>query len=319
MTTRQEKSAAFIRDAVAKSMIPRNQIANISGLTNTYIRDLEQGNIANVSRDKLLKFSTAVGLDLETIDDMLTVFERAKLSTEDIPLFIENAKKQKPSNSVHAARDFFGYELLLLATECRPGPKTINTNHPTVILQPDELRFAFLERKPERPFHPIHIELRLAIGRERKANLIRQLGMYEMHHYISRNALEKYLLSGRTPGETRLRAEHLMNIRDFITDYPGFKCRLTEIDTGFNCLLKHSNEEGGSERVFFYTHDLSQLQGELNGQIIGFYTGNPVIIEQFKKDVGIVKKGVIDMYRDPEALGQYLLELIHRVCPEVTG
>ena len=310
MTAKQEKSAAFIRDAVAKSMIPRNQIANISGLTNTYIRDLEQGNIANVSRNKLLKFSTAVGLDLGTIDDMLTVFDRAKLNTDDIPLFIENAKKQKPSNSVHAARDFFGYELLLLATECLPGKKTINTNHPTVILQPDELRFAFLERTPRHAQHPIHNELRRAIGRERRENLIRQLETYEMHHYMSRSALENYLLSGRNNTETQLRVEHLVNIRDFISTYPGFRCWLTETDTGFNCLLKHSVEKGDSGRVFFYTHDVSQLQGELNGQIIGFYTGNPVIIAQFEKDVSIVKKGVIDEFREPDVLAEYLTRLI---------
>lgn len=315
MTAKQEKRAAFIRDAVARSMIPRNQIANISGLTNTYIRDLEQGNIANVSRDKLLKFSTAVGLDLTALDHMLTIFDCAKLNPDDIPVFIENAKKQKPSNSVHPARDFFGYELLLLATESLSGPKTISTNHPSVILQPDELRFAFLERSPRAPSHPIHDELRRAIGRERRRNLISQLGRYEMHHYISKRALEHYLLSVKTPRERQLRAEHLSNIREFVNTYPRFRYHLTDIETGFNCLLKHSEAQGESERVFFYTHDMSLLQGQVNGQIIGFYTGNPVIIDQFKKDVGIVEKRILDPYRDPADLTRYLTSLIDQAGP----
>ncbi len=311
MTTQQDKRAAFIRDTVASSMIPRNQVANISGLTNTYIRDLEQGNIANVSRDKLLKFATAVGLDLDTIDELLTTFDRSKLNPDDIPAFIANAKKQKPSNSVHGARDFFGYELLLLATESLSGPKSINTNHPTVILQPEELRFAFLATSPHE-LHPIHRELRQAVGRERKENLIRQLDKYVMHHYISKRALDHYVLSSKDQRERQLKIEHLQNIIEFIGTYPKFKCYLTEIETGFNCLLKHSAMDGEAERVFFYTHDMSLLQGQLNGQLIGFYTGSKVIIDQFKKDLGIVKRRVLEEYSDPLDLSRYLRDLVDR-------
>lgn len=307
MTIKQEKSATFIRNAIVKCMIPRNQIANISGLTNTYIRDLEQGNIANVSRDKLLKFSTAVGLGLKAIDDLFTVFDRAKLNTDDIPLFIENAKKQKPSSSVHTARNFFGYELLLLATESISGPKIVNTNHPSVILQPEELRFVLLERTLQD--HPIHCELRRAVRLERKQNLICQLDNYDMHHYISKQALEDYVLSNKDSRERRLKVEHIRNILDFIETYPRFKLYLTDIETGFNSLLKPGVE---AERVFFYTHALSLLQGQLSGQIIGFYTGNKVIIEQFKKDVGIVKSRVMDEFRDQSVLTKYLTRLMGR-------
>ncbi len=309
MTDKQKKTAEFIRDTVAKSMIPRNQIANISGLTNTYIRDLEQGNIVNVSRNKLLKFSTAVGLPLEGIDDMLTLFDRSKLNMDDIPLFIENAKKQKPSKSVHAVRDFFGYELLLLATESLPGPKTINTNHPSVILQPEALRLMFLQKRKDACLHPIHEELRRAIGRARKENLIHQLSLYEMRHYISKQALENYIFTCKDKKERQLRAEHILNIKEMIEAYPRFKLYLTQIDTSFNCLLKHSEKDGGTRRIFFYTHDMSLLQGRLNGQIIGFHTADPVIIQQFKKDIAIVKKGVLPAYQTPADTAAYLAGL----------
>lgn len=310
MTPKQEKSAAFIRDLIGKSLIPRNQIANISGLTNTYIRDLEQGNIANVSRDKLLKFSTAVGLNLEAIDDLLTVFDRAKLNTDDIPIFIDNAKKQKLSNSVHTARDFFGYELLLLATESLAGSKILNTNHPTAVLQPDGLRTCLSGNTVSR--HPIHMELSRAIGKERKDNLIAQVRKYDMVHYISRQALENYVLDCKDPEERRWRARHLINIKDFIDAYPRFKCRLTSVETAFNCLLKFSKDSGNAERIFFYTHDLTLMQGQLNGQIIGFYTGNPVIIQQFKKDIDIVRQSVLDEFCDPDRLVALILELVEK-------
>lgn len=315
MTRTQEKSAAFIRNTIAGSMIPRNQIANISGLTNTYIRDLEQGKIANVSRTKLLKFSTAMGLGLDAIDEMLTVFDQPGLSTDDIPLFIKNAKNQRPSNSVNTSRDFFGYELMLLATESLAGPKTMHTNYPPLILQPEELRLAFMETPAQYQSHPIHNELRRSIGRERRQNLIHQLDNYEMHHYISKKDLEQYVTTCKDQRERQLKAEHLQNIRDFIETYPGFKFYLTTMETGFNCLLKHPEKKGGTERVFFYTHDISLLQGHLNGQIIGFYTGNKVIVEQFKKDLRIVKNNVMDEFRDTAVLAGYLTKLIDKAAP----
>jgi len=313
MNLKQQKSAAFVMDVIGKSLIPRNQIANISGLTNTYIRDLEQGNIANVSRDKLLKFSTAVGLNLDAIDDLLTVFDRSKINTDDIPIFIENAKKQKLSSSVHTARDFFGYELLLLATESLPGSKTLNTNHPTAILQPQGLKSYFSKNNSKQ--HPIHNELSEAIGKERKRNLIHQLGKYDMHHYISKHSLEDYVLTCKDSQERSWKAQHLLNIRDFIQKYQRFKFYVTDVEVGFNCLLKHSDKSQTTERVFFYSLDLSRMHGQLSGQIIGFYTGNKVIIEQFKKDIGIVKARVLDQYREKGCLETFITELVDRCDP----
>jgi transcriptional regulator with XRE-family HTH domain len=310
MNLKQQRSAEFVIDVIGKSLIPRNQIANISGLTNTYIRDLEQGNIANVSRDKLLKFSTAVGLNLGAIDELLTVFDRSKLNADDIPIFIENAKQQKLSNSVHTARDFFGYELMLLATESLSGSKTLNTNHPTAILQPEGLR-SYLSRNNPR-HHPIHNELSEAIGKERKRNLIEQLNKYDMYHYISKHALENYFLACKDPVERSWKAQHLLTIRDFIQKYPRFKCYMTDVETGFNCLLKHSDNNQTAERIFFYSHDLSLMQGQLSGQLIGFYTGNKVIIEQFKKDIDIIKARILDQYQDTASLEKFITELVHR-------
>jgi hypothetical protein len=45
---RSRNVQAILRD----SPVSRNQIAAISGLSNPYIIGLEQGNIANVGRDK---------------------------------------------------------------------------------------------------------------------------------------------------------------------------------------------------------------------------------------------------------------------------
>ena len=315
MNLRQEKSALFIRDAIGRSLIPRNQIASISGLTNTYIRDLEQGNIANVSRDKLLKFSTAVGLDLEKTDEMLALFDRAQLNADDIPIFIKNAKQRRIGSIVHTARDFFGYELLLLAAESLPGPKILFTNHPTAILQPEGLRTYLAQKKPTH--HPIHDALNEAVGKERRANLLRQMQHYTMHHFISKTSLERYVLDCPDPEERSWKAQHLKEILNFIKANENFRYYLTEVENGFNFLLKCSDTTRKAQRVFFYSHDLFLMQGRLEGQIIGFYTGNPVIVEQFKKDADIAATHVLKGYQSITRLEALFLDVIQRAGKQV--
>ena len=133
-----------------------------------------------------------------------------------------------------------------------------------------------------------------------------------MYHYISKHSLENYVLTCKDPQERRWKAQHLLTIRDFIQKYQRFKCYLTDVETGFNCLLKHFDKNQTAERVFFYSLDLARMQGQLDGQIIGFHTGNKVIIEQFKKDIDIVKARVLDQYRETGTLETFITELVDR-------
>jgi transcriptional regulator with XRE-family HTH domain len=90
---RQEASAEYICKLLAQSPMPRNQVAALSGLTNTYIRDLERGIIANVGRDKLISLSVALNLDLIETDQMLKIFDRSPLSLDDIGIFLQTAER----------------------------------------------------------------------------------------------------------------------------------------------------------------------------------------------------------------------------------
>lgn len=308
MNVRQRKSADLIKEAISKSLIPRNQISTISGLTNTYIRDLEQGNIVNVSREKLICFATSVNMTLEETDELLTVFDRAKLVADDIPLFIKTASQKKASSVVNVARDFFGYELLLLAAERIPGPKTVCVNHPTVTLQPEGLRSHYV--RTQESLHPIHLELKEAIGLERKRNLTDQLAKYAVTHYIYLESLKAYLLDC-TNSATRLwRIKHMEELIKYILKFDNFKYYIIDRQTGFNFLLKFSKNKRQATRLFFYTHDLPRMQGKLDGQVIGFFTGNKVIVGQFKKDADAMKSFIIDDYLAKNDLVSFLEDLI---------
>lgn len=308
MITRQFKSSNLIKEAINKSLIPRNQIATISGLTNTYIRDLEQGNIVNVSREKLISFATAANLTLAETDELLTAFDRSKLAADDIPLFIKTASQRKASSVVNVARDFFGYELLLLAAERIPGPKAVCANHPTVILQPEGLRSHYVRSQKE--LHPIHLELKEAIGLERKRNLTTQLASFPMTHYIYLESLVKYLSECTVPKERLWRVKHMEEVIRYIVKYDNFRFYITDRQSGFNFLLKFYKNKAQATRLFFYTHDLSRMQGKLDGQIIGFFTGNEVIVRQFEKDCEALSSFVIDDYLSKDDLVDFLEGLI---------
>jgi len=118
------------------SPVARNQIAAISGLSNPYIRDLEMGNIANVGREKLISLAIGLDLSLGEIDEMLTVFDRAKLTQADIPLFLEASRRSRISAALHPVHDSYTFDLLLLSAEQVPGPHVIVSTRPEELCQP---------------------------------------------------------------------------------------------------------------------------------------------------------------------------------------
>ena len=308
MNKRQGKSAAFIREALKRSLIPRNQVATFSGLTNTYIRDLEQGNIANASREKLIALAITINLTLHETDELLTVFDRAKLNMDDVSIYIQSVKQRGTSTVVHPVRDYFGYELLLLGAEQTPGAKVVSANHPTAILRVEGHRTSVEIDMVED--HPIYWELREAIGRERRRNLGLQLNHYAMDHYIHKKSLEEYIRGCHDPKEREWRKKHIESVLLHIRNYENFNYYLTKIQSTFNFMIKFTGSSDEAEKVFFYAHSSPVLPGQMEGQVIGFLTENQTIVEQFKKDVEILREHVLDEYLNCHKLESFFEVLI---------
>ncbi len=60
-----------------------------------------------MDRRKLLRLAVALNMNLNRIDEMLRVFDRASLSPDDIDGFIESAHKRKTTTALFPLRDFF--------------------------------------------------------------------------------------------------------------------------------------------------------------------------------------------------------------------
>ena len=309
MFDRKQASAHFVTELLAKSPMPRNQVAVISGLSNTYIRDLEQGVIANVAREKLIALSVALNLDLVRTDRLLNVFDRAPLSLHDIPIFLQTAEKGTITSALLPVRDRYSLDLMMLAAERLPGRHVVVSTEPTVCLRAPGHRLYSERRLVEH--HLIYGELVEAIGRERRLALERNLARHQVENYLCRDCLEEYLDLCKDPEEKKWRVRHLTNVLEFLDRYPNWKLYLTNSCPTFSFVLKSPDPKTGQgEKLLITRLSPHRFQSRRTGKLTGFTTDNQVVIQNFKEELSGLRETIDPLYGDPDRLKQYLTRLI---------
>ncbi len=305
MLNRQEASAEYIQELLAKSPMPRNQVATISGLTNTYIRDLEKGIIANVAREKLISLAVAFKLDLIETDRMLNIFDRASLTVDDIPIFIQTTEKGHITSALLPAGDRYSLDLMMLSTERIPGRHVLVSSEPTV-----SLRAAGHRQYSERLLslmHPIYNDLVEAIGEKRREAVEANLASHTVEQYICPKCLEGYIRHCSDPVEKRWRVKHIGNVIDFVEQFPNWHFNLVESCPTFTFMLKIPDPKIGEKDKFLMTSlPPHRFQGKRTGKLTGFATDNQVVIKNFKDEIEGIKKVVIKKYRDRNKLVAFL-------------
>lgn len=307
----------MLSELIAAGKRPRNQIATLSGLTNTYIRNLEKGEIENVPRKRLIALGVALNLDLTEIEGLLAAFDRAKLTSEDVPVFIEATQKITLSEAILPVRDLFAYELILLSLEQAPGRQVIVSDRPTISLLNSGHRTytdrAVLSR------HSIYAELIEAVGTARRHNFYRLAAHHPIDHYICRQCLEDYLSSESDPAERLWRQRHVVSLLDVIQS-PNYQFRLNFTDTcvNLNFTIKMAPTDGGNNKLSYSARAPHDLYRGKRGRLIGFITENPALCECFKDELARVNKTVIASLSDKQRQIAYLSSLVNP-SPETTG
>jgi len=304
MNRKTRAMADHVLELMKGSKRPRNQIATISGLTNTYIRDLERGHITNVPREKLIAFATALNLDLSEIDRLLAVFDRTGLSSRDISDFIDTAARGDISGALLPVRDMFAYELIVLSAEMIPGRQIIVSDRPTMCLLAPGHR-SHTDRSLL-SVHPIYSELIEAIGAERRANFHRLLARHRVELYLCRQCLDDYLACDTDPEERRWRLRHVGALFAALQNHSKLRLFLTRMCTNFNFTLKVPADAAASEKIFFSARAPHDVPRAKQGRLTGFATENPIVIQNFKDELEAVRGAVIGKYRDFSALKDYL-------------
>lgn len=254
---------------------PRNQIATLSGLTNTYIRNLERGEIVNVPRERLIALGVALNLDLNELEKLLAAFDRAKLTVNDIPHFVGTADRCAVSEAVLTVQDLFSYELIMLSVEKGPGPQTIVSDRPTISLLARGHR-SHTDRNIL-PDHPIYGELIEAIGGARRQNFFDLAGQTQIEHCICKRCLTDYIRHCPDAGEKSFRLQHVASLLQAVQTVPTFQLYLTGACVNYNFTLKYRAASGGGVDKLTYSarapHDIYR---EKQGRLFGFVTESPV-------------------------------------------
>lgn len=306
-----KKRGDFIKAAIKKSLIPRNQIAAISGLTNTYILDLMRGNINNANRQKLIAFAISVNLSLPEIDDMLTIFDRASLNSDDIPTLLDTSKRCKISSTLHPLREELSYEFMVLAAELLPGPTILNLSYPTASLRAEGHR-AHIEKDLSRD-HRLYADIREAVGRERKKNLANQLSRHKIEHFIYRGDLERYLTHCLDETEREYRIKHVEQLIRHLEKFQNFKLHITDTYHAFSFVLKMTTESKEKKGYLIFTgreHD--PVIGKMTGRLAAFGTCNPVMVNNFYMDVEYLRNSIVGKEFDRNQRIDYLKDLVRK-------
>ena len=311
MTDKRQLMAEHVSALIRHSKKPRNQIASVSGLTNTYIRDLEQGNIANVPREKLIALSVALNLDLNQTDELLTVFDRARLTPDDIPAFLDMVNRCKLSSALLPVKDMFAYELVVLASEVIPGDQIIINDRPTSGLE--SLGHRSHTDYPLLDSHPIFGELLEAIGAARNKNFLAMLARNRVELYMCRHCLTDYVLSCQNERQKKWRSRHVAATLEAMRSFPEFRVYLTNICVNFNFTLKlPDDKKRNNPKVLFSARAPHYISRNNHGRLTGFATENPVVVQNYLDEAELVRQKVADESSTREQVMTWLISLLNK-------
>ncbi len=302
-----------IKVLLESSQMPRNQIAGISGLSNTYIRDLELGNIVNVSRGKTLALSIAFNLTLEKIDELLNIFDQAFLSPNDIPIIVDISKKVKFSSAMIPLRDRFRLDLMMLSAERIPGDLHIISSRPTHSLRAKG--HASYSERHALGNHPIAADLLEAINLERNHFLMQNLKHARVIQYICRDCLETYVLECTDPMEKQWRKQHVENLIQCLENCENARVHITRDCPTFMIVLKKGQtDKTRTDRLLMtYIPPHGSVPNDSGtGRFVGFATTNANVINNINNDFATTRAAGAPGLEDRDSVIGYLKQLVRR-------
>jgi transcriptional regulator with XRE-family HTH domain len=305
MKNQQHERREYVQGLMQRSPVSRNQIAAISGLSNPYIRDLEMGTIANVGREKLIALAIALDLDLSEIDHMLTVFDRARLSRDDIPDFLEASKRCRISAALHPVHDSYTFDLLLLSAELIAGPHVIVSTRPASCLRTEEHRWYSEKTLVEK--HGIYAELVAEINRERRRRMMINLNNHPLEQYVCKKCLQDYIRDCEDPVEKNWRKHHIKNAVNMLKGFENYHFYLVNECASFIFVLKTpASAANESEKLVITVLPPHRIKIRASGLLAGFATDSQAVILNFKEELRFIKESVIEDYLDRGRLIDFL-------------
>jgi len=267
-----------IREIISKSGLNINTISKTSGISNTYLNKLVQGNINRPGKDKIASTLLALNFTIGEINAVLADYDYQPLVRPDIAEILNNNNKRKIEGNTLPLYESIHGKLLLAHMERLGGDKVLVKETPSVLFMPEKLYFqdnSIPEKYQEaRVFYG---ELMKALFRERKKVFYRSIKKgCRFETFICRECLESYLkrnldpeLGDRTGNHRRLIVQYFANVLGAVRRNPD-QHRIRIVNRCCYFVFQIQGADLEKPKVFFFgkqpiDHKTSVMQQALQG------------------------------------------------------
>ncbi len=282
----------LLEQYMAESNMPRNQVASMSGLTNTYLRSIVLGKVKSISRQRIIRLSLALSLGLKQVDSLLHAFDRTELTIQDIPIFMEAYQEMTVSGALHPVSCGIAYDLYINAARRVPGDLFSSLQVISDTLQvPRHYEYLWQSSAED---HPILLDLRKAINQEKYMTLVQLLETHKVENVACRHCLEEYLYDCKDIKEKFYRVEHVRSLIRFLQEQKNFHFYISDVCSRFQFSLKFPDKSlKQTDKVWFMGKQLRSNRPHPRSKLIAFATDNPQLVATFKAEMEIVKEAAI--------------------------
>jgi len=184
-----------ISDIISKSGLNVNTISKTSGISNTYLNKLIQGNINRPGKDKITSILLALNFTIGEINAVLADYDYRSLAAPDIAEILSNNNKRKIEGNTLPLYESIHGKLLLAHMERLGGDKILSKDTPSVLFMPEKLYIQANHNTEETPDAiAFYMDLMKALFRERKKVFYKSITRgCRFETFICRDCLERYL------------------------------------------------------------------------------------------------------------------------------
>ena len=267
-----------ISDIISRSGLNINTISKTSGISNTYLNKLVQGNINRPGKDKIASTLLALNFTIGEINAVLVDYDYRPLASPDIAEILNNNNKRKIEGNTLPLYESIHGKLLLAHMERLGGDKILVKETPSVLFMPEKLYFQdniTPEKIPDA--REFYAELMRALFRERKKVFYRSIEKgCRFETFICRNCLESYLKRNLDPGlgdrsgnHRRLIVQYFANVLGAVKSNPD-QHRIRIVDRCCHFVFQIQGADLAKPKVFFFgkqpiDHKANVMQQALQG------------------------------------------------------
>lgn len=305
-----------MREWFEGSGLTKNEISNLTGISNTYLKKIAEGEASNVGRDKILVLAlVAFDMTLKEANLILKQNGKREINEDDASFLIEIGEKKKVIKSFQPVRALFNFDLLIISLEAQSGDTFLVFDKPHVALMPREPEFMSIIEPSSHVVSPEYgqlvQQLRLRFHKRRNEIFINSLkNGHRFECLLCETCFKKYiLLAAQNPQARPYIIYHFRNTIACLKEFPDiFKIELVDVCPRIYFQMKKLPKGSAeNDKVMFispdsprHEHKYGTIQNssmftdtDLKNMIIGFATDSRQVFNRFSEEFLNLKKATV--------------------------